>query len=161
MRALRVLEGGRAGRTGAGSPKLPRVTRLRHSVAVTARAKSADHCVRASRTKHRIGHRMTTTPRNHERVVTHDRQGAAPRRHVGWTVAVSLLTGLLVGLLLVAAAPFIEPEERDVTGALLLGFAVGWAMLAVLSTRLTDQPQRWASAPAAFMGVSGLLLIGF
>ena len=34
-------------------------------------------------------------------------------------------------------------------------------MLAVLSVRFTDQPQRWAAAPAAFMGLGGLLLIGF
>ncbi|MGH8894633.1 MAG: alpha/beta fold hydrolase [Actinomycetes bacterium] len=100
---------------------------------------------------------MTRTP---DPVATRDRHGV-PRRHVGWIVAGSLLTGLVVGLLLVAAAPFIDPEERDVTGALLLGFAVGWAMLAVLSTRLTDQPQRWAAAHAAFMGIGGLLLIGF
>jgi pimeloyl-ACP methyl ester carboxylesterase len=92
-------------------------------------------------------------------VTTHDRTDAVPRRHVGWIVAASLTTGLIVGLLLVVA-PFIEPDERDVTGALLLGFAVGWGMLAVLSTSVTDQPQRWAAGPAAFMGVSGLLLIG-
>ncbi|TMM35426.1 MAG: alpha/beta hydrolase, partial [Actinobacteria bacterium] len=34
-------------------------------------------------------------------------------------------------------------------------------MLAVLSVRFTDQPQRWAAAPALFMGVAGLLLVGF
>jgi hypothetical protein len=32
-------------------------------------------------------------------------------------------------------------------------------MLAVLSIRFTDQPQRWAVAPAAFMGIGGLLLV--
>jgi pimeloyl-ACP methyl ester carboxylesterase len=34
-------------------------------------------------------------------------------------------------------------------------------MLAVLSVRFTDQPQRWAAAPALFMGLSGLLLVAF
>ena len=34
-------------------------------------------------------------------------------------------------------------------------------MLAVLSVRFTDQPQRWAVVPAFFMGVSGLLLVAF
>jgi hypothetical protein len=38
----------------------------------------------------------------------------------------------------------------------LLGFAFGWALLAVLSVRFSDQPQRWAAAPAAFMGLAGL-----
>jgi pimeloyl-ACP methyl ester carboxylesterase len=83
-----------------------------------------------------------------------------PRRRIGWIVAWSLGTGLLVGLLLVAA-PFIPAKEGAVTGALLCGFALGWAMLAVLSVRLTAQPQRWAAAPAVFMGLGGLLLIGF
>ena len=39
------------------------------------------------------------------------------------------------------------------------GFALGWAMLAILSVRFTDQPQQWAAAPAVFMGVGGLLLV--
>ncbi|MGH8870801.1 MAG: alpha/beta fold hydrolase [Acidimicrobiia bacterium] len=34
-------------------------------------------------------------------------------------------------------------------------------MLAVLSARFSDQPQRWAVVPAAFMGVSGLLMVVF
>jgi len=79
---------------------------------------------------------------------------------IGRIVAGSLATGLIAALLLVAA-PFISPEENDVTGAALCGFAVGWAMLAILSTRYTNQPQRWAAAPALFMGLGGLLLIGF
>ena len=83
-----------------------------------------------------------------------------PRGHIGWIVAGSLATGLVASLLLVAA-PFIPAEENDVTGAVLCGFALGWAMLAVLSVRFTDQPQRWAAAPALFMGLGGLLLVGF
>jgi len=88
------------------------------------------------------------------------RPGAGSRGHIGWIVAGSLVTGLVVGLLLVAA-PFIPAKESELTGALLCGFALGWAMLAVLSVRFTDQPQRWAAAPAVFMGLGGLLLIGF
>ena len=83
-----------------------------------------------------------------------------PRGHIGWIVAGSLATGLVAAFLL-AAAPFIPAEERAVTGAVLCGFALGWAMLAVLSVRFTDQPQRWAAAPALVMGVGGLLLVGF
>jgi len=82
------------------------------------------------------------------------------RGHIGRIVAGSLAIGVVAALLL-AAAPFISPEEDDVTGALLCGFAIGWATLALLSARFTDQPQRWAAAPAVFLGVSGLLLIGF
>jgi pimeloyl-ACP methyl ester carboxylesterase len=83
-----------------------------------------------------------------------------PRGRIGWIVAGSLATGLVAGFLL-AAAPFIPPEEPAVTGAVLCGFALGWAMLAVLSARFTGQPQRWAVAPAVLMGVGGLLLVGF
>ena len=43
------------------------------------------------------------------------------------------------------------------TGVVLLAFALGWALLAVLSTRFSDQPQRWAAAPATFMAVAGLV----
>jgi pimeloyl-ACP methyl ester carboxylesterase len=82
------------------------------------------------------------------------------RGHIGWIVAGSLVTGLVAALLL-AFAPFVPAEERAVTGAVLIGFAVGWAMLAVLSARFTDQPQRWAAVPALFMGLGGLLLITF
>ena len=82
------------------------------------------------------------------------------RGHLGWIVAGSLATGLVAALLL-SAAPFIPAEESAITGAVLCGFALGWAMLAVLSMRFTDQPQRWAAAPALFMGLGGLLLVVF
>lgn len=79
---------------------------------------------------------------------------------IGWILAGSLATGLLAALLLVAA-PFIRVGESEVTGAVLCGFALGWALLAVLSVRFTDQPQWWATAPAIFMGAAGLLLVWY
>jgi pimeloyl-ACP methyl ester carboxylesterase len=85
---------------------------------------------------------------------------SASRGPIGWVVAGSLALGLLAALLL-AAAPFISPEENDVTGAVLCGFSLGWATMALLSMRFTKQPQRWAAVPAVFMGLGGLLLIGF
>jgi pimeloyl-ACP methyl ester carboxylesterase len=75
-------------------------------------------------------------------------------------VAGSLGTGLVAALLLVAA-PFIPATESGVTGAVLCGFALGWALLAGLSVRFTDQPQGWAAVPALVMGVGGLLLLGW
>ena len=83
-----------------------------------------------------------------------------PRGSIAVVLAGSLAAGLLAALLLVAA-PFIPAEEGAVTGAVLCGFALGWALLTVLSVQLTDQPQRWSVAPALFMGVSGLLLLAF
>ena len=55
---------------------------------------------------------------------------------------------LLLTALLLVAAPFIRAQESEVAGAVLCGFALGWALLAILSVRFTDQPQRWAAAPA-------------
>jgi hypothetical protein len=48
------------------------------------------------------------------------------RGHIGWVVAGSLATGLVAAFLL-AAAPFIPAEEPAITGAVLCGFALGWA----------------------------------
>ena len=77
------------------------------------------------------------------------------RVRIGLIVAGSLAAGLVAALVLIAA-PFIGAEENVLIGVVLLGFAFGWALLAVLSVWFTDQPQRWAAAPAAFMGVAGL-----
>jgi pimeloyl-ACP methyl ester carboxylesterase len=84
-----------------------------------------------------------------------ERLEPTPRGRIGLIVAGSLAAGLAAALILVAA-PFIAAQENVLTGAVLLGFAFGWALLAVLSVRFTDQPQRWAAAPAAFMVVAGL-----
>ncbi len=67
-----------------------------------------------------------------------------------------MAAGLVLALVLVAL-PFIPGRENVLTGVVLLTFALGWALLAVLSVRLTDQPQRWAAAPAVFMAVAGLI----
>jgi pimeloyl-ACP methyl ester carboxylesterase len=101
-----------------------------------------------------------TIPDDHAQVRPDDGSDPPRRGHVGRIVAGSLATGVVAALLLVAA-PFIQVHENDITGAVLLGFAIGWAMLAVLSVRFTDQPQRWAVVPAVFMGVCGLLLVVF
>src|SRR5439155_20222186 len=42
---------------------------------------------------------------------------------------------------------------------ILLGFAIGWALLALLSTRFGDGAHRWAAVPAAALGLSGAALI--
>jgi hypothetical protein len=77
------------------------------------------------------------------------------RSRIGLILAASMAAGLIVAVVLVAA-PFVPARENVLTGVVLLGFALGWALLAVLSVRFSDQPQRWAAAPAAFMGVAGV-----
>jgi pimeloyl-ACP methyl ester carboxylesterase len=74
---------------------------------------------------------------------------------------VGSLVGGLAAAVLLAAAPLVPAAEGALTGAVLTGFAVGWAMLAVLSARYTDQPQRWAVAPAVLMGLGGVALLAF
>ena len=48
--------------------------------------------------------------------------------------------------------------EHVTTGVALLAFAAGWAVLAALTTRMTNRPQRWAYVPAAFLAAAGLAL---
>lgn len=86
--------------------------------------------------------------------------GAGSRGPGGGIVAASWAAGLVAAVLLVAA-PFVPAQERAVTGAVLCGFAVGWAALAVLSERFGDGPQRWAAVPAVVLGLGGLLLVAF
>jgi pimeloyl-ACP methyl ester carboxylesterase len=74
-----------------------------------------------------------------------------------------IIAGSLIGGLVSAAAFVASPlsggEESAATGALLLGFAVGWTLIALLTTRFTDRPERWAAVPAAAMGVSAVALL--
>ena len=79
-----------------------------------------------------------------------------PEGRIGLIVAGSMAAGLVLAVVLVAA-PFVPATENVLTGVVLLAFALGWALLAVLSARRSTQPQRWAAAPAAFMAVAGLI----
>ena len=79
----------------------------------------------------------------------------AHKGHLGLIVAGSIFAGLVLALVLTLIV-FGGAEEPTITGVALLAFAAGWAMLAWLSIRRTDQPQRWAYVPAIFMGVLAL-----
>src|SRR3954451_2353880 len=85
------------------------------------------------------------------------------RPRIGRAVAGSLVGGLVAALvlvLLVVGPQRFTAPEAAVTGAALLGFAVGWWLLWLLSRR-TEQPQRWALVPAAAMAVVGAALVLF
>ena len=67
-------------------------------------------------------------------------------------MAGSLAAGFAAAVIL----PFLPVGTVDVnfsTAMVLIGFALGWALMAVLSVRFTDQAQRWAVVPAIFMVV--------
>ena len=98
---------------------------------------------------------MTTATR-HGDLQQPGRAQPTAKSRIGLIVALSMAAGLIAAVVLVAM-PFIPATENVLTGVVLLGFALGWALLAVLSTRFSDQPQRWAAAPAMFMAVAGLV----
>src|SRR6476661_4923156 len=85
----------------------------------------------------------------------------SPRTHnIGRIVAGSLVAGLLTAIILVAI-PFAGAPENVISGAVLVAFGLGWALLAILSTVRTDQPQRWAALPAGVFVVAGFMLIAW
>jgi pimeloyl-ACP methyl ester carboxylesterase len=79
-------------------------------------------------------------------------------RSIGLVVTASLIVGGGTSILLVVG-PFAGAQEHVIMGAALLGWALGWGMLAALSYLWTDQPQPWAAAPAVVMGLSGAGLL--
>jgi pimeloyl-ACP methyl ester carboxylesterase len=107
---------------------------------------------------------MTTTTSQPTSSSPHPIRRARPGRTgrrllpVGLAVAGSLLAGLAAALVLVLVV-FAGGTEPVITGAALVGFGSGWALLAVLSTRWTSQPQRWARVPAAVMATTGIGLL--
>src|SRR5258705_10079574 len=84
----------------------------------------------------------------------------SPTGRIGLIVVGSMLSGLFASLALVVGL-FGGAQEHVIMGTALLGWALGWAMLAVLSIRWSDQPQRWAVVPAALMALAGAGLLVF
>ena len=71
------------------------------------------------------------------------------------------VASMAAGTLAAAVSTFVvlpSASEARVVGGALLAFAAGWAMLASLTTRYTNRPQRWAHIPAAALGVSGAVM---
>jgi hypothetical protein len=88
--------------------------------------------------------------------------GVGPRRgrSIGWIVVLSLLTGLL-GSAVLTLVVFSGAREHVITASALIAYAAGWALLAVLSARFAEQPQRWAIVPAVSMAVTGVGVLVF
>jgi pimeloyl-ACP methyl ester carboxylesterase len=80
------------------------------------------------------------------------------RGHIGRIVTLTMLGGLLSAVIAVAG-PFAGAEEHVITASLLGSFAIGWGLLAHLTTRWTGQLQRWAFVPAVAMGVAAATIL--
>src|SRR5215218_1277069 len=78
----------------------------------------------------------------------------------GRSILASLVAGALTALLL-SLVVFPGATEATITGSMLFGFGLGWALVATLTARRTSQPQRWAVVPAVAMGATGTVLLAF
>jgi pimeloyl-ACP methyl ester carboxylesterase len=96
-----------------------------------------------------------TTQRHH--TVAPETPTAGPVTRI---IAGSLATGAAAAMALTLGV-FAGGTESVITGSALTGFGLGWALLAVLTTRYTNRPQGWAAVPAAAMGATGLALVAF
>src|SRR5919112_4986338 len=99
-----------------------------------------------------------TEPSDHLRRTLETSADATERRPAGRTIVLSLIAGAVAALVLVLGV-FAGGTEATITGALLLGFGFGWALIATLTLRRTRQPQRWAVVPAVTMGTTGAALV--
>ncbi len=108
---------------------------------------------------------MTTTTRGAGRPgTTEEHTNAGAAHHARQARGRTLLAGVAAGAasaLLLTMTVFAGAGEAVTTGALLVGFAIGWTVMAVLGQRRSRAPQRWATVPAGAMGVTGagLLLV--
>ena len=82
-----------------------------------------------------------------------------PRREPIWRVVGGSIAAGFLGAVVLTLGIFGGAAEHVISASALLAFAGGWAMLAVLSSRFTSQPQRWARVPAVIMAVAALLLL--
>ena len=75
---------------------------------------------------------------------------------IGRIVTVSLVGGLVAAPARVVG-PVAGAQEHVITGTVLLTFAASWALLAMLATLWTAQPQRWAAATQVSWRLRALL----
>jgi alpha-beta hydrolase superfamily lysophospholipase len=80
------------------------------------------------------------------------------KRHPGRAALLAVIVGVVLALVL-PFAPFVPVSESGVTGAALVGLAVGWLLLGLLLGRATNRRQRWAIVAGAFFAAGGVLLL--
>jgi pimeloyl-ACP methyl ester carboxylesterase len=77
---------------------------------------------------------------------------------------IAIVGSIAAGALLAVAlllGPGSGGTEPVVTGSMLFAFGLGWALMAVLTTRFSAQPQTWMTVPAVFLGSIGFGLVVF
>ena len=79
-------------------------------------------------------------------------------RNIAWIVIVSLLAAVLLSIVLVLVV-VAGARENVISAAVLFAFAAGAVLLAVLSARRSDQPQRWAVVAAGWLAPAGIVLL--
>src|SRR5919108_843276 len=97
---------------------------------------------------------MTTSPAPTQTTGTAPRK----RRRIALVVFGSIAFGFVLGLLLTLVV-FAGGEESQITGSAVLALGAGFILLALASSRFTDQPQRWALAPGVAAVVIGLAIL--
>ena len=80
---------------------------------------------------------------------------AREKGHIGLVVLGAIGAGLLLGLLLVLVL-FAGGPEHEITGTALIALGAGFVLLAVGSSRFSDQPQTWALIPGVAVALVGL-----
>src|ERR1700704_6610134 len=80
--------------------------------------------------------------------------------HIGLVVCASIASGLAIGLLFVLGL-FAGGGEPQIIGSALVGLGTGFALLALTSTRRTNQPQQWARMPGVATTVAGVGVLAF
>ncbi len=85
-------------------------------------------------------------------------QQAPVRGHIGLVVLASIVAGLAAGLVLVLGV-FAGGSEQRIIGSALLALGAGFSLLAIASTRRTNQPQPWAIVPGAVSILAGFALL--
>lgn len=83
---------------------------------------------------------------------------APVRRTIAWIVIVSFLAAVLLSIVLILVV-VAGARENVISAAVLFAFAAGAALLAVLSARHSDQPQRWSLMAAGWLALAGALLL--
>jgi pimeloyl-ACP methyl ester carboxylesterase len=98
------------------------------------------------------------TPRQHG--TPEPPRDATQRPSAGRTIVGSVVAGGVAAHVLPLVV-FAGGTEATITGAILLGFGVGWALMATLTVRCTREPQRWAVVPAVATSATGTALVIF